>query len=317
MSAAENRQITIAAVNRDLEKMLPQFAAALPAHIPPERFKRVAQTAINQNPDLVNADRQALWASCMRAAQDGLLPDGREGALVMFKGKPAWMPMVGGIIKKMRNSGELASISAHPVYEKDEFLYAFGDDERIDHRPYLGGDAGKMIAVYAIAKLKDGTVQREVMTSAEVDKVKATSPSGNNGPWGKWYEEMARKTVVRRLSKYLPMSTDLERMMADLDMAAGAEDHRAERETDITPARPRRSDFSDKTPEVIDGETGEVVETDTEYTPLAAAALSKLNACTTEPELDAAFESLPVEVCRELGTTVLEERRAMIMGEVD
>lgn len=312
MSAQENRQITIAAVNRDLEKMLPQFSAALPAHIPPERFKRVAQTAINQNPDLVNGDRQALWAACMRAAQDGLLPDGREGALVMFKGKPAWMPMVGGIIKKMRNSGELASISAHPVYQNDEFLYSFGDDERIEHRPHLGSDAGQMIAVYAIAKLKDGTIQREVMTRAEVDKVKASSPSGNNGPWGKWYEEMARKTVVRRLSKYLPMSTDLERMMADLDVMAGAEDHRAERSVDTAPPRPTRASVSDGAPATIDNETGEVMETEMDLTPFAQAALGRLRACTTEAELAVTWESLDVEVCRELGSSALEEERARI-----
>ncbi|MDE1990471.1 MAG: recombinase RecT [Betaproteobacteria bacterium] len=214
-------------IRRGLEQMAGEFAMALPQHIPVDRFKRVVLTAVNQNQDLLTADRRSLMGACMKAAQDGLYPDGREGALVIFKTKTQnadgkdvwtkavqWMPMVYGIIKKMRNSGELASIVAHEVYEKDAFIYRLGDEESIEHTPYLGDDEpGKMIAVYSIAKLKDGTTQREVMTRKQVDKVRAVSKAGNGGPWVAWYEEMARKTVVRRLSKYLPMSTEIEDML--------------------------------------------------------------------------------------------------------
>ncbi|MCW2242761.1 recombinase RecT [Azospirillum canadense] len=214
-------------VRQQIDAMGDQFALALPQHIPVDRFKRIVLTAINQNPDLLNADRKSLLGACMKASQDGLYPDGREGALVIFntkvgtddKGKAIygkavqWMPMVYGIIKKMRNSGELSSIVAHAVYEKDHFEYVLGDDERIDHKPTLADVRGKMIAVYSIAKLKDGTVQREVMTRAEVEKVRSASRAKDSGPWGQWYEEMARKTVVRRLSKYLPMSTEVEQVL--------------------------------------------------------------------------------------------------------
>jgi recombinational DNA repair protein RecT len=125
-----------------------------------------------------------------------------------------WMPMVYGIIKKMRNSGQLASIVAHEVYKKDHFVYKLGDEEQIIHEPYMGdGDPGEIIAAYSIARLKDGTIQREVMTRAQIDKVRNVSKSKDKGPWVEWYGEQSRKTVVRRLSKYLPMSTEIEEML--------------------------------------------------------------------------------------------------------
>ncbi|HYH36945.1 MAG TPA: recombinase RecT [Azospirillum sp.] len=231
-------------LRNQLDAMGDQFALALPQHIPVDRFKRIVLTAINQNPDLLNADRKSLMGACMKASQDGLYPDGREGALVIFNTKVKdeqgkdkwikavqWMPMVYGIIKKMRNSGELASIVAHAVYEKDHFEYVLGDEEKIDHKPTLATDRGRMVAVYSIAKLKDGTVQREVMPRAEVEKIRLASRAKESGPWKDWYEEMARKSVIRRLAKYLPMSTEIEQMLrrddalyasADTDAAQGS-----------------------------------------------------------------------------------------------
>lgn len=218
-------------IRRSLDQMDGEFRMVLPQHIPVDRFKRVVLTAINSDEGLLAADRKSLFGACMKAAQDGLMPDKREGALVIFNTKVngqfvkvvQWMPMVYGIIKKMRNSGELSSIVAHEVYERDEFVYDLGDEERIVHKPFLGdGEPGKMIAVYAIAKLKDGTVQREVMTRAQVERVRAVSRAKDSGPWVSWYEEMARKTVVRRLSKYLPMSTEIEDMLRRDDALAAS-----------------------------------------------------------------------------------------------
>ncbi len=272
-------------IRRNIENLGTEFRAALPQHIPVDRFKRVVLTAINQNPDLQAADRKSLFGACMRAAQDGLLPDGREGALVLFNTKVGgewvkavqWMPMVHGIIKKMRNSGELASISAHPVYERDAFEYVLGDAEAIVHKPFLSGDAGKMIAVYAIARLKDGSIQREVMTRAEVEKVRAASKSGNSGPWVGWFEEMARKTVVRRLSKYLPMSTEVEDALRADDATAAVESRSISRGSEILSIAARDESELDRArqlayepavaepiaqpdPEAIDTHTGEVTE---------------------------------------------------------
>ena len=120
-------------IRKNLDQMDGEFRMVLPQHIPVDRFKRIVLTAINGDEKLLTSDRKSLFGACMKAAQDGLLPDKREGALVIFNTKVKtdqgdkwmslvqWMPMVYGIIKKMRNSGELASIVSHEVYEKDAF----------------------------------------------------------------------------------------------------------------------------------------------------------------------------------------------------
>jgi recombination protein RecT len=173
------------------------------------------------NPSLLNGDRRSLLGSCMKAAQDGLLCDGREAALVMFGSTVQYMPMLGGILKKLRNSGELATISAQVVYDKDQFDYTLGDDERISHKPYLGNDRGNPMVVYAIAKTKDGAIYREVMSVAEVEKVRAVSRASGKGPWVQWWDEMAKKTVIRRLAKRLPSSADVDQVFEHDNEAIG------------------------------------------------------------------------------------------------
>jgi len=207
-------------IAQQLEKMKPQLGAVLPTHIKVDQFNRVVMTAINLNPQLVAADRRSLFNSCNRCAADGLLPDGREAALVTFGNQVQYMPMVFGIIKKLRNSGEIASVTARLVYEKElaeaRFRFVIEDgQERLQHEPMLTGDRGKPALVYATAKFKDGTVQNEVMTVADVEKVRNSSRAKNSGPWTQWWDEMARKTVIRRLSKYLPLSAEDHRIMQD------------------------------------------------------------------------------------------------------
>jgi recombination protein RecT len=210
----------VSEVRHAIDAMTPQFRLALPPHISAERFARVAMTAVNRAPDLLRADRASLFNAVLLAAQDGLLPDGREAALVVFAGAVQYMPMIGGLLKKIRNSGELLSIAAHVVYARDEFRYQLGDDEQIHHVPYLDGDRGAPRLVYAIAKTKDGGIYREVMTVDEVEKVRAVSRASTKGPWAQWWGEMARKTVLRRLSKRLPMSTDAEDLLHRDDEAS-------------------------------------------------------------------------------------------------
>lgn len=210
---------------RDLGRMEGQFSNALPAHIPTERFVRVVMTAVQNNPKLLKCTRQSLFNACMRAAQDGLLPDGREGAIVPFgdneDGRKAadtasWMPMIYGIRKKARNSGEIADWFCENVYEGDEFEYVMGDDPHIYHKPKLvGGVERKIIATYSICKFKDGTLSREVMSIAQVEDIRKNYSRAKKGPWSDpvSYPEMVRKTVARRHSKSLPMSTDLDTVM--------------------------------------------------------------------------------------------------------
>lgn len=198
----------------------------LPRHIPFEKFQSVVMTAVMQNSDLLRADRASLINSCLKSATDGLLPDGRDAALVIFNakvkdqsGKEQWtqkvqyMPMYMGILKKVRQSEELMAITTQVVYANDHFEHNLGDEDTIIHRVKDGANRGDFKAVYCIAKLKDGTVMKEVMYMADVEKVRRTSKSGNKngepaGIWKDWYEEMAKKTVFRRLAKWLPQSID-------------------------------------------------------------------------------------------------------------
>ena len=199
-----------------LEKMAPQFKAALPAHVSVEKFVRVTLTAVQTNPQLINADRRTLFAAATKAAQMGLLPDGREGAIVTFKDQAQWMPMVAGIMKLVRNSGEISTWSVQAVYENDQFDFMLGDDEHIIHKPALS-NRGKLIAVYSIVTMKDGEKSREVMSVEDVEAIRKRSRSGNAGPWVTDFAEMAKKTVVRRHSKRLPLSTDIDGVIRDDD----------------------------------------------------------------------------------------------------
>lgn len=210
-AVAERRENPIAVVRQNLQAMAPELKAALPAHVTVEKFTRVAQTAIQNNPDLLNVDRKSLFGAIVRLAQDGLLPDGREGAIVKFGNVAQAMPMIAGVLKKIRQSGDVAKISAQVVYENDHFVVSYGFDEDVTHNPPpLDKPRGKAIGAYATAVLKDGSRLLEVMSLEEIEKVRNVSRAKGNGPWVQWWGEMARKTVMRRLSKRLPMSTDLE-----------------------------------------------------------------------------------------------------------
>lgn len=211
----------VAVIKQKLSVMAPEFKAALPAHVTVEKFSRVAQTAILSNPDLMQADRASLFGAITKLAQDGLLPDGREAALVIFNTKNrqtnGWdkkvqaMPMIAGILKKIRQSGDVAKISAQVVHENDHFVVSYGFDEDVTHNPPpLDKPRGKAIGAYATAVLKDGSRLLEVMSLEDIEKVRSVSRGKDKGPWVEWWSEMARKTVMRRLSKRLPMSTDLE-----------------------------------------------------------------------------------------------------------
>jgi recombination protein RecT len=210
----------IAVIRQNLDVMAPELKAALPKHVDEAKFRRVAMTAIQNNPDLAGADRRSLFGSIVRLAQDGLLPDGREAALVIFNTKNksgGWdakvqaMPMIAGVLKKIRQSGEVAKVSAQVVYENDHFLIKYGFEEDVEHTPPpLDKPRGKPIGAYATAVLKDGSQMLEVMNLEEIEKVRNVSRSKDRGPWATWWTEMARKTVMRRLAKRLPMSTDLE-----------------------------------------------------------------------------------------------------------
>lgn len=217
-----NAVAPITQFKQQLTAMSSQFGVALPSHIKPEKFQRVVLTVVQSTPDLLEADRQSLFDSCIKCASDGLIPDGREAALTVFNtkvkrgGRDEWIkkvqyiPMMAGIQKRVRNSGLIDSIQAHVIYEKDTFEWEQGFDERIIHKPFFPGDRGKAVGAYAIAKFKDGTYQFEVMDVAEIERIRAASKTGQFGPWKDWWAEMARKSCFKRLAKWLPLDADTD-----------------------------------------------------------------------------------------------------------
>jgi recombination protein RecT len=194
--------------------MREQIRMALPTHISVEKFERVATTAVQTNPDLLNpskVERRSLFGALVKAAQDGLLPDGREGAIVPFKGKAQWMPMVAGIMKKVRNSGEIAGWDVVAVYEKDKFQRLLGDDMRIYHEPCEDQDPGQVTGAYSIVTFKDGTRSKDYLPRWRIEKARNQNPMGKNSlMWTQFYDEGACKTVIRHHAKRLPQSTDIE-----------------------------------------------------------------------------------------------------------
>jgi len=206
-----------------LKRMGPEIEKALPSHMNPDRMARIALTTIRTNPLLLQCSIPSLLGAVMQAAQLGLEP-GLIGHcyLVPFNnkkkgpdGKEYWERdvqfIVGykGMIDLARRSGNIESIYAHTVYEADEFDYELGLHPKLHHKPATGR-RGEMKYVYAVAHFKDGGYQFEVMDKEEIEKRRARSKASKNGPWVTDYEEMAKKTVIRHMWKYLPISIEIQ-----------------------------------------------------------------------------------------------------------
>lgn len=194
----------------------------LPSNVKPEMFRNSAIVAVQDNPSILNNDPASLFAAVRKLAASGLVPDNREAALVPFKGKVQAMPMVFGLIKMARNSGEIASLYAEVVYEGEEFDVFFKDGERLfDHKYDALNRGGAIKGAYAVARLKDGTVEFEPMGVADIEKRRKASANqkGDNptGIWAQWYDEMAKKTVIRALMKRLPVSSEDLRRIQESD----------------------------------------------------------------------------------------------------
>lgn len=227
-------------VRRDLDRMRPEFRAVLPAHIEPAAFIRVAQTAIQNNPELQECTPRSLMASCTRLAEMGLQADGIDAALMVYnvkvskKNEPErWekqakaMPMVAGIRDLVRRSGMVKEWKVRLVYSQDHFRHIDGDVELLEHIPeYVDDD--RIVKVYSIAYALDGSVMsRHVMRIDAVDKIRLRSRSADKGPWVTDYEEMVKKTCLRQHSKALPKAKDdlqRERFMGALRALDDAED---------------------------------------------------------------------------------------------
>jgi recombination protein RecT len=190
----------------------------LPSHMRDrcDRMVQVAVAAAVKNPAILRCTQESIMLSVMQAAELGLEPGGAlgEGYLVPYGQTCQFIPGYRGLISLARRSGQISSIEAHAVYAMDDFDFAHGLDSFLTHKPYMGDeDRGPLRAVYAIAKLVGGGKQYEVMTKGDVEQIRKRSKAGSNGPWVTDFSEMARKTVIRRLFKYLPVSVEMARAL--------------------------------------------------------------------------------------------------------
>lgn len=188
-----------------------QLALALPKTMTAERMSRIALTELRKTPALLSTTPQSFMGAVMQAAQLGLEPGSALGqAYLVPYGKQCQL-IIGyrGMIDLARRSGQILSINAYAVREGDDFSYCLGLHPDIHHIPSTEAKRIEkpITFVYAVAKLKGGGCQFEVMSRAEVEAVKAKAKSKN--VWNSYFEAMALKTVIRRLFKYLPISIEL------------------------------------------------------------------------------------------------------------
>lgn len=174
------------------------------------RFRRVVVQAVVKNPDLMRCEPGSIVSAVMESATIGIEPTGTLGGayLVPYGQKATLIVGYRGLIELARRSGEIETIEARVVREGDDFSYAYGTDAHVTHVPKLDNGTAPLTYVYAVAKLRGGGVQFEVMTREQVDAIRSKSKAGQSGPWRDHYDEMARKTVVRRLVKYLPIAVE-------------------------------------------------------------------------------------------------------------
>jgi len=196
----------LVAMQGTLEKMADKFTEALPRQMDVNKFISVAKLTLNKNPKLLQADKTSLMQTFMKAAQDGLYLDGKEAAAVQYGQSVQYIPMVEGIIKVLHNSGLIKTLCAEVVYENDLFDYELGTKQHITHKPLITGDRGKPVCVYAIAVTTNQGEYYEVMNMAEIDKCRQVSKASSSphSPWVKWFDQMAKKTVIHRIAKRLP-----------------------------------------------------------------------------------------------------------------
>lgn len=197
-----------------------------------DRFVEVFRRALIRNPDLMEADAASVIEACMNACTDGLLPDGRQGAIVVYRvnvakrrqdpaqyvKKAQWQPMYQGLLDVAYRAGNFKSIEARVVYAGDKFSYQLGDKPKITHVPARrarGEAQPEIVAAYATAITVNGGVFREVMEGFDLEKIQKVARA-QSGPGKDWPEEMSRKAPLRRMWKYLPKNEAMNRI-ADHD----------------------------------------------------------------------------------------------------
>lgn len=185
-----------------------QVALALPKHLKAERFIRIAITALTRTPKLQECTQESFFQCLLDLSALGLEPDGRRAHLIPYGKACTLIVDYKGIVDLVRRSGEVSNIHADVVCENDAFDYQFGSGGFLKHKPALT-NRGKVICAYSFVRLKDGSEDFDVMAVEDIDRIKKRSRASGNGPWVTDWNEMAKKTVFRRQSKWLPFSPEL------------------------------------------------------------------------------------------------------------
>ena len=189
------------------DKLKSQIAQALPSICTPDRFMRVLFTALQKTPKLMQCSQPSLFNALMTCGALGIEPDGRRAHLIPYGSQCQLIIDYKGLLELVKRSGDVVSVRADKICENDDFTWENGE---ISHKIDFRRPRGKAYAYYARAVLKDGSVQTEVMTKDDVDAVRKRSRAANNGPWVTDFDEMAKKTVFRRLTKWLVLSPEVQ-----------------------------------------------------------------------------------------------------------
>ena len=242
-----------------IKQMEPEIKKALPSVITPERFTRMVFSAVSMNPALASCDGKSFLGAMMQAAQLGLEPNTALGQAYILPyrnhGEMEAQFQIGyrGSIELAYRSGDVISIEAHTVYENDKFEYELGLEPKLNHVPAVK-DRGEAIAFWAMFKTKNGGYGYEVMSIDDIrNHAKKYSKSYSSGysPWSTNFEEMAKKTVIKRVLKYAPMKTEfVKAIMADETIKTDI----SEDMFDVPDSTVIEGEFS------VDESTGEVTE---------------------------------------------------------
>ena len=203
-----------------VKSMQGEIAKALPSVITPERFTRMVLSAISTNPKLAECTPQSFLGAMMTAAQLGVEPNTALGQayIIPYRNhgtmEASFQLGYKGLIDLAYRSGEVSIIQAQTVYENDDFEYELGLDPKLKHKP-AAKDRGNAIAYYAIFKTKGGGYGFEVMSIDDVTAhAKKYSKAYANSPWQTNFDEMAKKTVLKKVLKYAPLKSDFVRGIA-------------------------------------------------------------------------------------------------------
>jgi recombination protein RecT len=199
-----------------LESTRNQIGMVAPKHLTVDRITRIMMTSVQRTPKLLECTQASLMGALLTCTQLGLEPDSVSGRAYLIPYKDQCTLIIGykGLMELARRSGEIVTLEARIVYETDAFDYEYGTTASVSHKPSAERKDAKVKAAYAVAHLKSGGVQFEVMTLAEIEQIRSKSQAANKGPWVSDWNEMARKTVMRRLCKYLPSFAELSQAVA-------------------------------------------------------------------------------------------------------